>query len=254
MGRAQVVLLVDVFQLAVEVAGGQRRGEGVGGAAEVQAIATAFDVRSVEQVHLLAVGRFAAADLGEAPAGQGQPVHLAGLQQEAVIGGDQLAGVVVEGHRQHRAVLAHLQLGLRVAHLAGQRGAAVVAYLLTLAVVVGNDGVRPATTTAVEAIGILPGNIQAELHGAFGISGNGAEIETLGPTSDTRFRRIVLLEVTVDIEVAQAKADLPILHEVRLGGHRHEHPHQACGSYAAGQPAFMEHGRDPFLNVHAMHI
>ncbi|MCY1404676.1 hypothetical protein D9M71_198910 [compost metagenome] len=246
VGQAQVVLLVDVFQLAVEVAGIQRRAERIGGAAEVQAVAAAFDVRAVEQVHLLAAGRFAATDLGEAPGGESEPVHLTGLQQEAVVGGDQLAGVVVEGYRQHRAVFADLQFGLRITHLAGQRGAAIFVGLLALAVVVGNDAVRATATAAIEAESILSGYIETELHSAFGISGDGAQVETLGPASEARLRRIILFEVTVDIEVAQAKADLPILHEVRLGGYRHEHPHQACGSDAAGQPAVLKHGRDPY--------
>ncbi|MNM69823.1 hypothetical protein D3C81_814390 [compost metagenome] len=101
-----------------------------------------------------------------------------------MVGGHELARIVDEGNRQQRAVLPDFQLGLGVAHLAGQGGAAIVVYLLAFAVIVGNDAIRPPAAAAIEAIGILPGHIETELQGAFGVARDGPKIEALGPTTD----------------------------------------------------------------------
>ncbi|MNE42386.1 hypothetical protein D3C80_1365080 [compost metagenome] len=150
VGQAQVVLLVDVFQLAVEVGGRQARGEGVGAAGEVQPVAgAARTVGAGEQVQLLVIGGFAGADLVEAAGGQAQPVDFLRGDLEAVEGADQLAGIVEVGHRQARTMFADREFRFRVAHLGGQRGATVVLHLLVLAVVVGQHGIRAAPTAAV---------------------------------------------------------------------------------------------------------
>ncbi|MNE46147.1 hypothetical protein D3C80_1404700 [compost metagenome] len=73
---ATVVLLVDVVEHAMEVAGLQVRGQRIGGAGEVQAI-TVLVVAGAVAVQALVVGRLAGDDRPEAPADEGQVVDVA---------------------------------------------------------------------------------------------------------------------------------------------------------------------------------
>ena len=90
MGDAQVVLLVDVFQLRVEVSTGQRRSESITGTGKVEPVTAVAHTRAGLQVQFFVVGGVTRTDLRQPPGGQCQAVDFLGFEQATAIGRDQL--------------------------------------------------------------------------------------------------------------------------------------------------------------------
>ncbi|MNM95535.1 hypothetical protein D3C81_1079850 [compost metagenome] len=216
MGDTQVVLLIDVFQLRVEVGAGQRRGEGITGAGEVKAVTAVAHAGAGLQVQLFVVGGVTRPDLRQPSGGQCQTVDFLGLEQGTAIGRDQLARIVNDHHGQERPQLTDFQLGFRIAHFQRHTAAAVFIGLLLTALAVRDDGVIAAPATAVQTIGILRLCIEAELHRAFGIAGGETQVETLGPTAHSRMGRVVLLVIPINVKVAGTQRQLAVVDHIRL--------------------------------------
>ncbi|KIT68011.1 hypothetical protein QP65_00205, partial [Staphylococcus aureus] len=95
--QADELLTVDLVELGVVVGQVQLRGEGIGAATKIEAVAAGRAVADV-----VAAGGIAQVGLGQPPGVERQAVDLLAGQQAALKAGGQQAGVVVHHHRQDR--------------------------------------------------------------------------------------------------------------------------------------------------------
>ncbi|MNP03909.1 hypothetical protein D3C76_958080 [compost metagenome] len=107
MHQAEIVLLVDIVQDAVEVTGLQRLADVVSDAAKIQAV-TVEIIGGAKLVELFVIGRLPCHGRPEAATGHGQSVNFLGLDHGTLIDGIQLSTGVIERHRQLRAQVTHL--------------------------------------------------------------------------------------------------------------------------------------------------
>ncbi|MNM95559.1 hypothetical protein D3C81_1080090 [compost metagenome] len=238
MSDTQVVLLVDIFQLRVKVGAGQRRGECITGAGEVQAVAAMAHAGAGLQVQLFVVGGVTRADLRKPAGGQRQAVDFLGFEQGTAVGRDQLARIVNDHHGQKRPQLTDFQLGFRVAHFQRHTAAAVFIGLLLAALAVRDDRVIASPATAVQAKGVLRLCIEAKLHRTFGIAGGETQVETLGPAAHSRMGRVVFFVIPINVKVARTQRQLAVIDHICLCQQWRQ---QANCLNPPNEPSLMQH-------------
>ncbi|MNZ32984.1 hypothetical protein D3C78_503220 [compost metagenome] len=223
---AEIVLLVEVVELAVVVAGAEAVVPLVGGAGEVERVAGGAGAdddaagAAVGEGHVLVVGGVALVDLLELAGVEGQAVELQGIQVAALEGLRQQARVVVLDHRQLGQQGADLEHALGGAQLGGEAELAVfVLGAAGFAVALEQAGAG-AVGAGVELDAEQAEGIDAHPHGALGEAGLIAQEEALGPFLGLGLGGIVLAEVAIEVEVAQFQAGLAVLDELGLGDAR----------------------------------
>ncbi|MNS52834.1 hypothetical protein D3C72_855690 [compost metagenome] len=212
MHQAEIVLLVNIVQHAIEITGLQVFADVVCDATEVQAIAVEI-IGGAVFVELLVVGRLPCHGRPETATGHRQPIDFLGFDHGPLVDGIQLPTGVIERYGQLRAQITDLQLGLAVAHLEGCAGAAVVIGRLPIA-----DAIRQRTVVArrIQAHGVLRVHIKADGQGCIGVTGSELRIETLGPTMHFRIDCIGIGVVTVQVEVTRIHFEVAVINYIGL--------------------------------------
>ncbi|MOA06063.1 hypothetical protein D3C78_1256840 [compost metagenome] len=211
MHQVQVVLRVEVLQLAVVVAGGEVVGPLVAEAGEVELVRGGASIEADVALgaagdgHVLVVLGIALVHLGQAAGVEGQVVDFQRVQRAAAEGLRQQAGVVVLHHRQLRQQGADFQHALGDAHLGGRAEVAITVLRAAGFAVAQQQTGAAAVCAGVELQAEIGQRIDAEADEAFGEAGLVLEDETLRPffllVLDGH-RIIGLAEITVEIEVA----------------------------------------------------
>ncbi|MNZ69454.1 hypothetical protein D3C78_877520 [compost metagenome] len=246
MHQAEIVLLINVVQHAVEITGLQVLGNVVSCAAEVQAI-TVEIIGGAKLVQFLVVGRFPRHGRPEPATGHRQSIDFPGLDHRPLIDRIQLPTGVIVRHRQLRAKVTDLQLGLAVAHLEGCTGATVVIGRLLVA-----DAVRQRTVIArrIQAHGVLRIHIKADCQGRVGVTGGKLRIETLGPTMHFRNRRIGIGVVTVQVEVSRIHFQVTVINNIGIGCQwRTDNSQHAGNTEPTAKFLYLIHLTSPHLYV-----
>ncbi len=240
MDQAEVVLLVDAVQPAVEVAGAELGRPGVACAGEEEFVAAGLaaelDVAAaaVEGGHFLVIGGVALVDAVELAEVQGQAVDLLALQPGAAIGLRQQAAVVAHHHRQDGLQGADVQGGGGQFGLGRHTGGAVVVLGTVGGVAVAlQDAGADAVGAGVELHAEQADGVHAEADRAVGVAGFHFQHEALGP-----FLGLGLAgagtEITVHVEVAQVDAGLAVFDEGGAGGMGGDHYGAAAEDVAEG--------------------
>ena len=221
--QAEVMLLVEVVELAVVVAGAEVVGPLVAAAGEVELVrsqpGTDHDVAlaATGDGHVLVVRGVALVDLLQAPGVEGQAVDLHGVQRAALEGLWQQAAVVGHDHRQLGGQGADLQGALRRPQLGGDPCLAIVVLgAAGLAVALEQAGAA-AVGAGIELHPEQADGVDAETDGALGVTGLVAQEEALGPFLGLGLAGAFLAEITVEVEVAEFDAGLAVLDELGMG-------------------------------------
>ncbi|MNP07554.1 hypothetical protein D3C76_995810 [compost metagenome] len=225
MHQVQVVLRIEVFQLAVVVAGGEVVVPLVAEAGVVELVrggaAGELDVAlaTVGDGHVLVVLGVALVHLGQVTGIDGQAADFQRVQRAAAEGLRQGTGIVGHDDRQFRRQGAYFQHALRDAQFAGDAEVAkAVLSAAGLAVAKQQTGAA-AVGAGVELQAQAGQRIHAHADEAVGEAGFVFEDEALGPLfllGLARHRVVGLAEVAVVVVVAQLDAGLAVLEELSL--------------------------------------